>query len=287
MGGFVERARRWPQLKEAAWWLHAHTKGTDWSVDAELREAWTAEVAARTALSAADLVNGAVNVAWFHRVYKGLGPMRWPELDVAARYVSSGVGHTRARLFASAMLGKMKKAELLERIKKSRHADSLRALGLLPLAKGTGRDRDLLDRYRVIQEFVRTSKQFGAMRQASEKRAAAIALDNLAHTAGYVDPIRLEWAMEARAVADLAEGPVSVEADGVTVTLALDEQGRPELTCRRGEKPLKAIPPAVKKHKKVAELVERAADVKRQSSRVRHSLEVGDVPGRRIHRRRS
>ncbi len=110
---FVEHALRWPQLEEAVWWLHAHTKGSDWMVDAELREAWTAEVAARTAPGAADLLDGAVDVAWFQRVYQGLGPKRWPPLDEAARYVSSGAGHTRARLFASAMLGKVKKAELL------------------------------------------------------------------------------------------------------------------------------------------------------------------------------
>ncbi len=117
------------------------------------------------------------------------------------------------------------------------------------------------------------------MRQASEKRAAAIAMDNLARTAGYTDPIRLEWAMEARSVADLADGPVSVEADGVTVTLAIDDQGRPDLSSRRGEKPLKSIPPAVKKQKKVAELVERVADLKRQASRVRHSLEAAMCRG--------
>lgn len=276
---FIEQALGWPQLEEAAWWLRAHTKGTDWSVDAELREAWTAEVAARTSLAAADLLDGAVDVAWFLRVYKGLGPKRWPAVDEAARFVSSGAGHARARLFASAMLGKAKKSEVLARVKGSRHADSLRALGLLPLARGAARERDLLDRYKVIQEFLRTSKQFGAMRQASEKRAAAIAMDNLARTAGYADPIRLEWAMESRAVADLVDGPVSVEVDGVTVSLAIDAQGRPELTARRGARPLKSIPPAVKKNKKVAGLVERAGDLKRQASRVRQSLEAAMCRG--------
>jgi hypothetical protein len=276
---FVEQALRWPQLEEAVWWLHAHTKGNDWTVDPELREAWAAEVAARTALSAADLVDGAVDVDWFHRAYKGLGPKRWPQHDEAAKFVSSGAGHTRARLFASAMAGQTKKTELLARIKTSRHSDSLRALGLLPMARGASRERDLLDRYKKVQEFVRTSKQFGAMRQANEKRAAAIAMDNLARTAGYPDPIRLEWAMEARSIADLAQGPVSVVADGVTVSLAIDGQGQPELSVKRGEKPLKSVPPAVKKQKKIAELVERVADLKRQSSRVRQSLEAAMCRG--------
>ncbi len=276
---FVEQATRWPQLEEAVWWLHAHTKGNDWSVDHEIREVWTAEVAARTALGGPDLIDGAVDVAWFGRVHKALGPKRWEQLDAAARYASGGTGHTRARLFALAMLGQARKADLVGRIKTKRHADSVRSLGLLPLAKGAGRERDLLERYKVIQEFVRSSKQFGAQRQASEKRAAAIALDNLARTAGFADPIRLEWAMEAKAVADLAAGPVTVEADGVTVALAIDDQGEADLTASRDGRPLKAIPPAVKKLEKVAALVGRKGELKRQASRVRHSLEAAMCRG--------
>jgi hypothetical protein len=102
---FVEHALQWPQMEEGIWWLHAHTKGNDWTVDPETREVWTAEVAARTALSAHDLVDGAVDVAWFQRVYKALGPKCWPVLDEAAKYASGGTGHARARLFAMAMLG--------------------------------------------------------------------------------------------------------------------------------------------------------------------------------------
>lgn len=278
---FVEHALKWPQLEEAVWWLHAHTKGHDWTVDAEIREVWTAEVAGRTALGAHDLVDGAVDVAWFHRVHKALGPKRWAVLDEAAKFASGGTGHTRARLFASAMLGTTKKDELTQRATVKRYADALRALGLLPLAKGATKQKDVLDRYKVIQEFVRTSKQFGAQRQANEKRAAAISLDNLARTAGYADPIRLEWAMEASAVADLARGPVTLEVDGVTVALAIDGEGEAELTASRAGKVLKAIPPAVKKHKDVAALAERKTELKRQGARVRQSLEAamcrGDV----------
>src|SRR5204863_2366875 len=88
-----------------------------------------------------------------------------------------------------------------------------------------GLDSDVLARYEVIQEFMRGSRQFGSQRQASEKLAAAIAMENLARTAGYPDPVRLEWAMEARAIADLAQGPVCVTAGEVTVTLAINDWG--------------------------------------------------------------
>ena len=59
-----------------------------------------------------------------------------------------------------------------------------------------------------VQEFLRTGKQFGAMKRESEGKAARIAMENLARTAGYPDPNRLSWAMEAEAVADLRDGAV-------------------------------------------------------------------------------
>ena len=271
--GFVELALGWKMLAEAVWWLHAHTKDSAWSVDHQIRAVWGAEVAQRTALGAADLLDGAVDVAWFQRVRASLGSERWAAVDLAARYASSSAGHKRAQIFADAMLGNLKKADLIGRIDKSRHPDSLRALGLLPLGRGAARSKDLLNRYKFIQEFIRTSKQFGAQRQASEKRAAAIALVNLARTAGYPDPTRLEWAMEAQAVGDLAKGPVVVEAEGVAVTLALDADGHAELGVARGGKPLKSIPPAVKKDPRIAELLARRDDLKRQATRIRLSLE--------------
>ena len=50
-------------LTEAVWWIHAHTKGMDWTVDKEIRDLWQADLSARTSLSAQDLLEGAVDVA--------------------------------------------------------------------------------------------------------------------------------------------------------------------------------------------------------------------------------
>src|SRR5207253_2513590 len=101
----VERALGWPEFAEAVWWIHAHTKDTQWTVDQDLREAWAAQVSERTPLSAQGLIDGAVDVDWFHRVYRTLGPECWKRLDDAAKYASGGGGHKRAQLFADAMLG--------------------------------------------------------------------------------------------------------------------------------------------------------------------------------------
>jgi hypothetical protein len=69
----VERALGWEGFAEAVWWLHAHTKDNSWSVEAEIKEAWAAEIADKTPLSADDLTEGAVDVSWFQRVYAALG----------------------------------------------------------------------------------------------------------------------------------------------------------------------------------------------------------------------
>lgn len=269
----AEHALGWRGFAEAVWWLHAHTKDTGWSVNADVRESWTAEAAALTPLSAQTLLDGAVDVEWFHRVYKALGAKRWAQLDEAAKYASGGGGHKRAQLFAAAMLGQMPQADLKARIKDKRSQDSVRALGLVPLPNGAKREEDILARYAVMQEFGRGSKKFGAQRQASEKLAVGIGLENLARTAGYPDPVRLEWAMEAKSVADLAAGPVSAESGPVTVILSINEWGTPIIAATKNGKLVKAIPAAAKKVPEIAALVSRKTEIERQASRMRLSLE--------------
>lgn len=269
----VERALEWPGLAEAAWWILAHTRDNQWCVDEEIREVWAAQVAERTPVSARSLLEGAVDVDWFWRAYGALGPERWQQLYEAARFASGGSGHERARRFADAMVGRATGPELIDRIAQKRHQDSVRALGLLPLVEGDGRERDLLERYGVIQEFLRTSRQFGAQRQESEKLAAGIALENLARTAGYRDPLRLQWAMETRASADLAEGALTAAVEDVTVSLAIDPFGEPKLSVTRAGKPLKSIPAAAKKDPAVLQLQVRQREIRQQGCRVRLSLE--------------
>ncbi|MDX1934141.1 MAG: DUF5724 domain-containing protein [Capsulimonadales bacterium] len=279
----IEQAIGWPEFAESVWWFHAHTKDNQWSVEAEIRESWAAEISDKTPLTADDLTQGAVDVAWFRRVYAGLGADRWGRLDAAARYASSGLGHKRAQLFADAMLGRTAKEDLVKRITEKRHQDSVRALGLLPLPEDPElRQDETLLRYAAIREFLRTSKQFGPIRQENEKIAARIGMENLARTVGYPDPIRLEWAMETRAVADLKAGPVTVEADDVTVTLSVNPLGRPDLVTVKKGRVLAAIPPKAKKNEAVAALVARKKEIERQASRMKESLETAMIRGDRF-----
>ncbi len=243
-----------------------------------MREAWNAEIRKLTPLSLEDLMEGAVDVDWFHRTHDGLGEKRWARLDEFAKYASGGAGHKRAQLFAQAMLGNLKRTDLIKDIEEKRKQDSLRALGLLPLDKKTAR-KDVLERYTLMQEFIRTSRQFGSLRQTSEKLAARIGQENPSRTAGYPDPIRLQWAMEGLATADLAKGPVTVKVDDLAVSLAIDADGVPEISVKRGDKWLKSLPPEAKKNEAVEELTERKTHLRRSASRMRQSLELAMCRG--------
>lgn len=269
---FIEPVLGWSSFADAVWWIHAHTRDRNWYIDQALREFWEAQIAERTALAGSDLYDGAVDVAWFRRVYAALGKPRWETLYQAAKYSSGGIGHTRAQLFADAMLGLLKEQEVIKRIRTKRHLYSVCALGLLPLPKKQ-RDQTILQRYQVFQEFLRTSRAFGAQRRESEGKVARIGLENLARTAGYSDPLRFQWAMELQENADLRAGPITVTNDGVTVMLRINPLGQPLLEVTRTGKPLKQIPPRLKKEPQVIALRERKQSLERQLSRMRLALE--------------
>jgi hypothetical protein len=270
-----------PAFAEAVWWFHAHTKDSHWQVEQSIREDWSAQVGEHTPLSSQDLVDGAVDVAWFWRAYRAMTPAQWEEIHEAAKFAAGGQGHTRARLFADAMLGQIEKSATIDRIQTKRHQDSVRALGLIPL-ESKNREADILQRYEVIQEFMQGTKQFGSQRQASEKLAARIALENLSRTAGYADPQRLEWAMEASAIADLVAGAITITEGDVSVSLSLDDHGTPNLTIVKKGKPQKTIPAALKKNAEIMVLQERKQKLTKQASRMRLSLEQSMCRGDRF-----
>ncbi|MEL6890263.1 MAG: DUF5724 domain-containing protein [Actinomycetota bacterium] len=274
----VEQHLEWSGLVDGVWWIHAHTKDTQWSVGHEQLEGWKAQAAERTALDGQDLIDGGVDVDWFHRQHVALGGDRWKKLYAAGKNASSSGGHRRAQLFADAILGRIDEETLLHRIHEKRNKDAVRALGLLPLPT-EDRPATMLRRYLALQDFERTSRKFGAQRRESEKLATRIAVDNLARAAGFADPQQFCWMMEADAVADLAEGPVVATADDVTVKLEICDDGTPALTIDRAGKRLKSVPAKLRKHDEVGALRHRHQDLKKQVSRIRRSLEDAMVRG--------
>jgi len=242
--------------------------------------AWQRLMLERTSLPEEEREAGAVDVAWFQRTWEQLGKERWQKMAAAARYAANPAQAKKAQFLADVLLGNIKREELVANIRKKQLKEHVRLLGLLPLAIGPKREADILERYEVLQEYRRYATKLSGLTKPDALRACGIGFDNLARQAGYLDPLRLEWAMEAESVKDLAKGPVSLTQEGVTVTLSLDEQAKPQLEVSRGDKPLKSIPPALKKkHPDIAELADRGTDLRRKASRMKQSLEAAMCRG--------
>ena len=104
----IESIIEWPGLEDAVYWFHAHTNDYDWEYyDQEVKDTWNARIRQWTPLTAEELVDGAVDVQWYHRAYKKLQEKRWKTIQKNAKLASSGNGHTRAKLFADVMSGQI------------------------------------------------------------------------------------------------------------------------------------------------------------------------------------
>ena len=241
--------------------------------------AWERLIMERTPLSEHERQAGAVDVNWFLRTYKLLGGAKWTAMAAAARFAANPAQAKRAQLIADVLLGKVKKSELVTAIRDRKLKEQVRLLGLLPLATGAKRNNDLRDRYEVLQEYRRYAKGLSSLSRPDAMLASEIGMQNLASLAGYQDPLRLEWAMEAESTQDLAAGPVSVEIGEVSMTLSLDDRAQPQLAILRKGKLIKSLPASEKKTAAFVALRERSADLKKQASRVRQSLEAAMCRG--------
>ncbi len=279
-----EKHLAWPGFASAIWWVHAHTTeswrvpqaGRSWQSDPVIGAARRREMDERTPVSIEDRDRGCADAGWFHRLHAELGDDHLDRVLKASKYASASGEHKQAELFANALRGKVSEDELLTRMHDKRHQDAVRAYGLLPLS---GEPDQLLRRYEVLRTFVSTGKMNGPQRRATETAAVHTALENLARTAGYRDPQRLIWAMEARAGEDLNRGAVTAVDGDVTVSLTIDDFGLPEIVVDRAGKTLAAVPAKSRKVESIAALTSRARDLKKQAQRVRASLEAACVLG--------
>lgn len=265
---FVEKHLGWKGLETAVWWFHAHTRESDYAFS----QKWEKDINRYTPLSAQDLVDGAVDVDWFKQAYKTLGKSRWNSVYAAAKYTADSNGHRRAQIFADSMLGINGIKHTGQKIIEKRDKDYVRALGLVPLSKRNP-ERDVLKRYQLANKFLKESKQFGSQRQTSEALAVRIGLENLARTAGYVDPIRLTWAMEIQEIQEITAKAKSLFFDETSISLVIDDQGKTHLAVEKMGKKLKSIPAKYRKNQAVKKLQEHKKTLANQYSRAKHSLE--------------
>ncbi len=228
-----------------------------------------AMIARYTPLSQEELNDGAFDVNWFKSAYGSIGEKDFNLIYDAAKYISDGAKHTRARKYADATLGKLDAGETEKTVSDKRNKDLLMAYALIPLA---GED-DILRRYLFIQKFRKESKQFGSQRALSEGKAAEMALTNLAINAGYSDSMRLTLRMETKAIDDQRDLLEKKIIDDVSFQIVLDEFGKASLACEKDGKKLKSVPARLKKNEDVSALTGMVKTLTEQYRRTRVMLE--------------
>lgn len=237
----------------------------------------TSVIARYTPLSPEELHDGAFDLNWFFESYEKVGEKNFRLLYDAAKYSSAGAAHGRARKYADAALGKKDKEELKAEIDAKRNKDLLMSLGLLPLPSvKSEREAELLDRYQFIQKYKKESRRFGAQRRASEGRAVDLALRNLSVNAGFTDVTRLILRMESKLVESASAcftWQPAGEGNGVELMIAVDENGKSTLKCRKDGKLLKSVPARLKKNEQVLKMQETNKALKDQYSRTKQMLE--------------
>ncbi|UJF32630.1 DUF4132 domain-containing protein [Paenibacillus hexagrammi] len=255
---------QWEGLRSAAWYFHAHVN-ENFSAEKETI------VAHYSSISPTEFNDGAFDIRWFMEAYRELGEKRFHMLYQCAKYISAGANHRRSQLFADAVLGKLDAAEIRTSVEFKRNKDHLLSYSLIPI--GESGDREVLERYEYIQQFLKESKTFGAQRSASEAKAAAIALDNLSRNAGYSDVIRLKWDMEARKMEDVLHLLEPTAVDELQVRIVIDEIGWADLEASKQGKTLKAVPSKYNKHPYVISLKETISSLREQNKRAKREFE--------------
>ncbi|MCH5186014.1 MAG: DUF4132 domain-containing protein, partial [Oscillospiraceae bacterium] len=228
-----------------------------------------AMIAKYTPLSDDELNLGAFDIDWFRSAYEAMGEKRFDMIYDAAKYISSGAKHSRARKYADAALGKLDAVETVKIIADKRNKDLLMAYALIPLS---GED-DICERYLYLRKFLKESKKFGSQRSAAEKKATETAMRNLALNAGYADITRLTLRMETKLADDAKELFENKEIDGVTVRLTVDENGKADIICEKDGKRLKSLPARIKKNEYILKLTETKKKLVEQYRRTKQMFE--------------
>ena len=304
---YFERHGKWDGLAEGVYWLMAHMRG--WGMGGKMeaaaeaegieaeesdddsrsrRSGWDRLIGERTPISKEDRAAGAIDVAWFETVRSRLKPAKWDRLAAAARFADNAQQARRAKFVADTLAGTVERSKLVADITDRQLKDSVRLLGLLPLAKGAKREKDIRERHEVLAEYQKYARTLSGLTRPEAERAVGIGMDNLARLSGYPDPLRMQWALEAGDTAELGRGPVTVTEGAASFTVELDHLAKPQTTITRTvtsksgettEKPLKSLPKELKKHPRVLELKEQAKRIKTLGSRSRRALEEAMVRG--------
>ena len=259
----IESYLGWKGLVSGCYYFQAHMSDVDRNKEGL--------IAKYTPISIDDLMDGAFDIDWFNSAYKELGAKRFEMLYNSAKYISDGAKHTRARMFADAVLGNLKLKETEKKIEDKRNKDLVASYSLIPLLKD--KQKDALHRYQFLQKFLKESKKFGAQRRASEAKAVNISLENLSRNMGYSDVTRLIWNMETALINEMKEYFEPKKLDDVDVYIKIDDLGQSEIIYEKAGKELKSLPTKLKKDKYIEDIKEVHKNLKEQYRRSRKMLE--------------
>ena len=259
----IEAYLGWRSMASGCYYFQAHMS--------DIPKERASMIAKYTPIPIEDLKEGAFDIGWFKAAYKELGKAHFESLYDAAKYISNGAKHARARKFADAVRGELKLADVEKEITAKRNKDLVMCCGLIPLKRT--REKDMLARYVFLQNFLKESKQFGAQRRASEEKAVEIALSNLARACGFDDVTRLVWTAETELIKAHADHFTPKEVEDVALSLSVAADGAVSLVCTKGGKPLKAVPAKLKKNAYVLELKDAEKNLKEQYRRAKKMLE--------------
>ena len=259
----IETYLGWKGLVSGCYYFQAHM--SDVSKDKE------GLIGKYTPISIDDLRDGAFDIDWFKSAYKELGEKKFEMLYDSAKYISDGAKHSRARMFADAVNGKLNLKETEKKIEDKRNKDLVASYSLIPLLKD--KQKDALHRYQFLQKFLKESKKFGAQRRASEAKAVNISLENLSRNMGYSDVTRLIWNMETALINEMKEYFEPKKLDDIDVYIKIDDLGQSEIIYEKAGKELKSLPTKLKKDKYIETIKEVHKNLKEQYRRSRKMLE--------------
>lgn len=228
-----------------------------------------AMIAKYTPLSSEELNDGAFDLKWFTEVYNELGHKHFDTIYKAAKYISDGSKHSRARKYADAAIGKLDQMTTEEQIKDKRNKDLLMAYSIIPVKS----DAVYKEKYMFLQQFLKESRQFGAQRRASEKKATEIAIKNLATASGVTDETRFILRMEGEIASELIGYFTPAQIEDVTIYLTAGDLGKVSVVCEKGGKTLKSIPAKIKKNEYVVSLSDAKKTLTEQYRRTKKMFE--------------
>jgi len=166
--------------------------------------------------------------------------------------------------------------EVKERFAKRNHV-AVRALGVLPDKKS------VKARYFKIKDFMKEAKEFGQMRQVTERAAGKVALENLAQVLGYDDSLRLEWSIASQLDQEYVKPVKNLKIENYQVSFHVDG-ARPvvEVINTENGKEIKSVPSKISKNKKFLPIKESTKIINQLGKQYRSAFERFMCAGTKI-----